>query len=110
MSTSSIRLATRRRPTAVHLNRVASGAVAVTAGQLFADNFEGYSVGAPLAGNWTYGSGTWDVLNDGSKVAHSTASGVTSVNAPGASGWTNYRVTASVKAPTGGYAKVVARY
>ena len=82
----------------------------VPAGQLFADNFEGYSVGAPLAGNWTYGSGTWDVLNDGSRVAHSTASGVTSVDAPGASGWTNYRVTASVKAPTGGYAKVVARY
>jgi hypothetical protein len=80
------------------------------AGTLFADNFESYAVGAPLAGNWTFGSGTWDILNDGSKVAHNTASGVTSVNAPGGSSWANYRVTASVKPPANGYAKVVARY
>ena len=34
MSTSSIRLATRRRPTAVRLNRVASGVVALTVAML----------------------------------------------------------------------------
>jgi len=77
---------------------------------LFADNFESYAVGAPPPANWTVGGGTWDVLYDGSKVAHTTANGVMFVNVQGGSGWADYRVTASVKVPAGGFAKVVARY
>jgi hypothetical protein len=77
---------------------------------LFADNFESYALGAPPSANWTVGSGTWDILNDGTKVAHNKANGVMFVNVAGASTWANYRVSASVKAPATGFAKVVARY
>jgi hypothetical protein len=80
------------------------------AGTLFADNFESYAVGAPPAVNWTVGGGSWDILGDGSKVAQNTANGVMFVNVQGGSGWANYRVTASVKVASGGFAKLVARY
>jgi hypothetical protein len=43
-------------------------------------------------------------------VAHISANGIMNVNVAGSSNWANYRVTASVKPPASGYAKVVARY
>jgi hypothetical protein len=77
---------------------------------LFSDNFENDTAGATPAGGWSTGNGTWDVLSDGSKVAQVSADGVMFVAADGSSTWTNYKVSASVKAPATGYAKLVARY
>ena len=78
------------------------------ASNLFSDNFEGDAVGAGPGGGWSAGSGCWDVLSDGSKVAQVSADGVMYVANNGSSTWTDYRVSASVKAPTSGYAKLVA--
>ena len=80
------------------------------ASNLFSDNFESDAVGAAPGGGWSAGSGSWDVLSDGSKVAQVSADGVMYVATNGSSTWTDYRVSASVKAPTSGYAKLVARY
>jgi hypothetical protein len=77
---------------------------------LFVDNFESYPVGSVPPAPWTVGSGTWDILNDPTRVAHTVAPGVIYTNVAGSANWTDYKVTAAVKAPTTGYAKVVARY
>jgi len=77
---------------------------------VFSDNFESYATGATPSANWSAGSGTWDVLSDGSMVAQASSTGVMFVAANGSSTWANYKVSASVRAPAGGYAKLVARY
>ncbi|HEX6350084.1 MAG TPA: hypothetical protein VF160_11925 [Candidatus Dormibacteraeota bacterium] len=85
-------------------------APAPTPSTLFSDNFESYAPGTTPGGSWSAGSGTWDVLSDGTKVAQVTATGVMFVAGNSSSTWANYKVSASVKAPTSGYSKLVARY
>jgi hypothetical protein len=50
------------------------------------------------------------VLSDQTKVAHVIADGIIYTNLASAPNWTDYRVSATVKAPTTGYAQVAARY
>ncbi len=76
------------------------------AGQLFSDNFEADTLGAAPAG-WTAASGGWKVVLDGTKVLSVDGSGLIETGSPA---WTNYRLSASVKAPASGYAKLIARY
>jgi hypothetical protein len=79
------------------------------------DNFESYPIGAPPPAPWKVGGGTWDVLGDvttlpATKEAQTVVAGPIYTGLTGSSAWTDYRVTASVKAPATGFAKVVARY
>jgi hypothetical protein len=77
-----------------------------TPSYLLYDNFESDTVGSPAAG-WTQVSGGWQVAQDGTRVLSVDGSGLVE---RGSTSWTNYKYTASVKAPTSGYAKLVARY
>jgi hypothetical protein len=80
----------------------AGGNTSVTppgAAPLLSDNFEQDTLGQPPAG-WTVAGGTWTVAQDTSHVASQTS---TSSNpeelVAGSAGWTDYTVSADVKAP-----------
>jgi hypothetical protein len=76
---------------------------------LFADTFESDAIGAAPAG-WHVVAGTWTVQMDGSHVM-STTDQNWAIASAGSTSWTDYQVTATVKAgPTTGHARLIARY
>ncbi|MEP7105094.1 MAG: hypothetical protein ABI838_04530, partial [Chloroflexota bacterium] len=77
---------------------------------LLVDNFESYPTAAPPPSPWLVASGSWDVLSDQTKVAHTVTQGTLVTTVAGSASWTDYKVTARVKAPISGFGKVVARY
>ena len=76
---------------------------------LFSDNFEQDQLGGKPAG-WSLATGSFSIVSDGSKALY-TDSGNWAIAAAGSTTWTNYKVTASVKAAsTTGHSRVIARY
>jgi L-fucose mutarotase/ribose pyranase (RbsD/FucU family) len=81
---------------------------------LLTDNFESYSTAAPFpAGSWVnHNSSTavWSIVADGSQAARQTAA-TTCIISDGDSAWTNYTVSARVKASALGFRHgIIARF
>jgi hypothetical protein len=81
---------------------------------LFADDFSGDSLGNFVPG-WRQDSPAWSILNDGGRTLNGTGTyAVIEANpqsiSPPASTWSNYTVTAQVKASNSSRALVLARY
>jgi hypothetical protein len=74
---------------------------------LFADDFSGDSIGSFVKG-WTVAKPAWSIVNDGGNALK--GSGSYAVIATGSPSWTNYTVTAQVKAANTSQALVLARY
>jgi cell division septation protein DedD len=65
---------------------------------LFADTFEGDTLGGAVTG-WRQDGGTWGIVQDGSHVASQTDSTAGTIKdlVAGSAAWTNYTVTANMK-------------
>lgn len=77
---------------------------------LFKDNFEQDAVGSTNVPNWNLDSGNWQIVQDGSHVLY-TPDANWAIATVGSGGWTNIKVSATVKAAsTTGHARLITRY
>jgi len=77
---------------------------------LFKDNFEQDAVGSTNVPNWNLDTGNWQIAQDGSHVLY-TPDANWAVATVGSGGWTNIKVSATVKAAsTTGHARLITRY
>jgi hypothetical protein len=77
---------------------------------LFKDNFEQDAVGSTNVPNWNLDTGNWQIVQDGSHVLY-TPDANWAIATVGSGGWTNIKVSATVKAAsTTGHARLITRY
>ncbi len=77
---------------------------------LFKDNFEQDAVGSTNVPNWNLDTGNWQIVQDGSHVLY-TPDANWAIATVGSGGWTNTKVSATVKAAsTTGHARLITRY